>query len=82
LAFVALTLVAMATSSQMARIPWLRGVSRFVVVDYTLWATADIVILATGADLGFALRVVPNVLYYGGAHRGDRRFGLGAGRRA
>ena len=29
-------------------------------------ATADIFILATGSDLGFALRVIPNVLYYGG----------------
>jgi hypothetical protein len=66
LAFVALTLVAMATSPRIARAAWLRRVSRFVVLYYTLWATADIVILATGSDLGFALRVVPNVLYYGG----------------
>jgi hypothetical protein len=41
-------------------------VSRFVLLYYGLWATADVIILATGSDLGFALRVVPNVLYYGG----------------
>lgn len=65
-AFVALTLAALATSSRIARTAWLGRVSWYVVVYYTLWATADIVILATGSDLGFALRVVPNVLYYGG----------------
>lgn len=31
---------------------------------YTLWATADVIILS-GHDWGWALRVVPNVLYYG-----------------
>ena len=46
--------------------PWLRKVSYFVLVYYGLWATTDIFILATGSDLGFALRVIPNVLYYGG----------------
>ena len=40
--------------------------SRFVLLYYGLWATADAIILATGSDLGFAVRVVPNVLYYGG----------------
>ena len=40
--------------------------SRFVLLYYGLWAAADALILATGADLGFAVRVVPNVLYYGG----------------
>ena len=45
---------------------WLRSLTRYVQLYYGLWATADIVILATGSDLGFALRVVPNVLYYGG----------------
>lgn len=46
--------------------PWMRTVSRFVLVYYGLWATADAILLLTGSDLGFALRVVPNVLYYGG----------------
>jgi hypothetical protein len=40
------------------------GVTSFVAVQYALWATADVVILATGGDGGFLLRIVPNVLYY------------------
>ena len=50
---------------QIKRSPWLKKVSQFVLVYYGLWATADAFILATGSDLGFALRVIPNVLYYG-----------------
>jgi hypothetical protein len=46
--------------------PWIRSVSRFVVLYYGLWAAADTLILLTGSDLGFLLRVVPNLLYYGG----------------
>jgi hypothetical protein len=46
--------------------PWIRSVSRFVAVYYGLWAAADTLILLTGSDLGFLLRVVPNLLYYGG----------------
>ena len=46
--------------------PWLRRVSRFVVLYYSLWAASDVILLATGSDLGYALRVVPNLLYYGG----------------
>jgi hypothetical protein len=45
---------------------WTRRVTRFVVLYYGLWASADAIILGTGADVGFLLRVVPNVLYYGG----------------
>jgi hypothetical protein len=45
---------------------WTRRVTRFVILYYALWASADAIILATGADAGFLLRVVPNVLYYGG----------------
>ncbi len=45
---------------------WLGRVSAFVIVYYSLWATADAIILFAGSDLGFALRVVPNGLYYGG----------------
>jgi hypothetical protein len=41
-------------------------VAHFVVIYYSLWATADLIILTTGADVGFAVRVLPNVLYYGG----------------
>jgi hypothetical protein len=42
---------------------WLRAVLAYVVVYYVLWATADVLILS-GYDLGWALRVVPNQLYY------------------
>lgn len=45
---------------------WTRRVTRFVIGYYVVWAAADAIILATGADLGFLLRVVPNALYYGG----------------
>lgn len=43
---------------------WARAVMAFVAVQYALWATADVLILA-GVSAGFALRLVPNVLYYG-----------------
>lgn len=43
---------------------WLNMVTLFVIVQYALWATADLVILA-GHDWGFLLRTVPNGLYYG-----------------
>jgi hypothetical protein len=46
--------------------PWTRGVVRYVLAYYGLWVAADVVLLATGADAGFLLRVLPNVLYYGG----------------
>lgn len=43
---------------------WLLAVTTFEIVQYALWASADGIILA-GADAGFALRIVPNILYYG-----------------
>lgn len=46
-------------------VAWVRSVSRFVLTYYVLWAAADLLIIAAG-DVGFLLRVVPNVLYYGG----------------
>jgi hypothetical protein len=42
---------------------WLRRVTWFEIVQYALWASADVVIL-TGHDVGFLLRLVPNTLYY------------------
>jgi len=66
LAFFALTLCLLRWLPNLRANPWLRRVSRFVLLYYGLWATADTILLATGADLGFLLRVVPNVLYYGG----------------
>jgi hypothetical protein len=42
---------------------WLLRVTTFEIVQYALWALADLIILA-GADAGFALRLVPNAMYY------------------
>ncbi len=43
---------------------WLQKLCTFEIVQYALWASADIVILM-GHDVGFALRLVPNFMYYG-----------------
>ena len=43
---------------------WVRAVLAFVVLYYSLWALADVLTL-NGVDRGWALRVVPNQLYYG-----------------
>ncbi len=64
--FFTLTTLLLAFHPAHREAPWLRRVSRFVLLYYGLWATADAILLSTGSDLGFALRVVPNVLYYGG----------------
>ena len=42
---------------------FLRAVLAYVAVYYALWALADVLILA-GWDVGWALRVLPNQLYY------------------
>lgn len=64
--FLGLTLALLRWHPRAREVAWLVPVARFVLLYYGLWAAADAVLLATGADLGFALRVVPNVLYYGG----------------
>jgi hypothetical protein len=43
---------------------WGRTVLAYVAAYYALWAASDVLIL-TGHDAGWALRVVPNQLYYG-----------------
>ncbi len=45
---------------------WLLRLTSFEVVQYALWALADVVILTGHAEPGFLLRLVPNVAYYGG----------------
>ncbi len=48
---------------------WAGSVAGFVAAYYGLWALADLWILFAPTairDLGFALRVLPNALYYGG----------------
>ncbi|HVP29524.1 MAG TPA: hypothetical protein VMW35_10225 [Myxococcota bacterium] len=47
------------------RRPWLRGVLSFVALYYGLWATADVLTSWLGLDVGWALRALPNQLYYG-----------------
>ena len=42
---------------------YLRIVLTYVAIYYALWAIADVLIIA-GIDLGWALRIVPNQLYY------------------
>ncbi|RDV37272.1 hypothetical protein DV096_14935 [Bradymonadaceae bacterium TMQ3] len=42
---------------------WLSRVAIFVMVQYALWAGADVVILA-GLDVGHLLRMIPNLMYY------------------
>lgn len=42
---------------------WLLAVTSFEIVQYALWALADVIILA-GVDVGFGLRLVPNFMYY------------------
>jgi hypothetical protein len=43
--------------------PALRTIWLYVLAYYGLWASADVLILS-GVDLGWALRVLPNQLYY------------------
>jgi len=43
---------------------YLRAVLAYVIVYYALWALADVLIMAGGLDAGWALRIVPNQLYY------------------
>lgn len=79
--FVLLTLSLLRLNANVQRAPWLGRVSRFVIVYYSLWALSDAIILFTGSDLGFGLRVVPNVLYYGGLIAAIARFAPDAGER-
>jgi hypothetical protein len=42
---------------------WILRVTTFEIVQYALWALSDVTILA-GVDAGFALRLVPDGMYY------------------
>jgi mono/diheme cytochrome c family protein len=46
-----------------AVVGWLERLCLFEIVQYVAWASADIVLLL-GGEVGFLLRLVPNVLYY------------------
>lgn len=46
------------------RAAYLRSIFGYSAAYYALWLGADLVIVVAGLDLGWALRVVPNQLYY------------------
>jgi hypothetical protein len=50
--------------AQAALRTYLRTVLAYVALYYALWAAADVLILTRGDDLAWALRMVPNQLYY------------------
>jgi hypothetical protein len=52
------------SASRAATRRYVGGVLAVVAAYYVLWVLADVVILA-GRDWGWALRMVPNQLYYG-----------------
>jgi len=64
--FLAVAFVLLRVHPNVRANPWVRSVTQFVMLYYALWAAADMVILSTGSDLGYMLRVIPNLLYYGG----------------
>src|SRR4029453_9055660 len=66
LAFSALAFALLRWHPNARAVPWVRAVTGFVLLYYALWAGADTLILSTGSDLGHALRLLPNLLYYGG----------------
>lgn len=43
---------------------WLSWLCSYAMLYYALWAISDVFILS-GLDLGYGLRVLPNILYYG-----------------
>jgi hypothetical protein len=52
-----------ARGANRAATAWLRAVWGYVLLYYLLWATADVLVMA-GVEAGWALRIVPNQLYY------------------
>ncbi len=66
LSFTGLTLALLRWHPSARSRGWIRSLSWFVVLYYGLWAAADLLILGTGSDLGHLLRMLPNLLYYGG----------------
>ena len=66
LSFTGLTLALLRWHPSARSRGWIRSLSWFVVLYYGLWAAADLLILGTGSDLGYLLRMLPNLLYYGG----------------
>jgi hypothetical protein len=44
--------------------PWITALTNFELVQYVGWASADVLLLLGAEDAGYALRLVPNVMYY------------------
>lgn len=44
---------------------WVKRLTLFELVQYGLWATADVLILSGISEPGYLLRLLPNTLYYG-----------------
>lgn len=82
LLFFALALALLRWHPGVARAPWIRAIGRFALLYYGLWAAADAIIMAGAREPGFALRVVPNLLYYGGVIAVIARAAAAAARRA
>jgi len=52
-------------ASEVALRRGLKEVAGYAAGYYALWATADVLIMVFALDVGWALRVIPNQLYYG-----------------
>ena len=52
-----------AKSPSPPRLKWQRRLCLFELLQYGLWVLSDVLILC-GMDIGFALRLVPNLMYY------------------
>jgi len=57
--------VARGLAGRPATAHYLRDVLGYSAAYYALWLTADLLIVVGGLDLGWAIRIVPNQLYYG-----------------
>lgn len=51
-------------SGDPTKIAFLQSILGYSAAYYTLWLAADFLIVAGGLDLGWAVRIVPNQLYY------------------
>ncbi|HKK49946.1 MAG TPA: hypothetical protein VKA74_00100 [Myxococcota bacterium] len=57
--------VARSLASEPARASYLRDLLGYSAAYYALWLSADCLIVLGELDLGWAIRIVPNQLYYG-----------------
>ena len=62
--FLSRSWVPLSLATEPARASYLRALFGFSAAYYALWLIADLFIVVGGLDLGWALRIVPNQLYY------------------